>query len=71
MSIAGTYMKVSERADQIMKRTKTADSPSGLLKRSKLDTSTPKSQYGISDDIAEIIVAIRKQREELINGSTD
>jgi len=69
MSITSVYSRVSKRADEMVKSAKKpSQAVSGLLARSKMDTSTPKSQLKIDDDIASIIVAIRKQREELING---
>jgi hypothetical protein len=69
MSIGNVYKRLSKRADEKMKTTKSADSPSGLLTKSKLDTSTPKSQLNLDDEIVDIIYAIRKQRKELLNGS--
>lgn len=69
MSYYKVMKRVEEKLNQEKQSKKTAFTGSGLLARSKMPTG-PLSGVSedISDEIASYISAIRKQKEELING---
>ena len=72
MSIKSVYNRISKRADEMMKTNKsTKPDATGLLARNKaaMKPPSPKQQQRIDDDIAELVVAIRQQRKELLNGN--
>ena len=69
MSYYKVMKRVEEKLNQEKQSKKTAFTGSGLLARSKMPTG-PLSGVSedISDEIASYISAIRKQKEELLNG---
>jgi len=64
-------MKSIEEKIAAAKATKKPDlAGSGLLARTKMPTGPVRGSSDATDEIAEYLMAIRRQKEELMNGKT-
>jgi hypothetical protein len=66
-----SYYKMMKSVEEKITATKSSKKPefagSGLLARTKM-SSGPLSASNVTDEIADYIMAIRRQKEELMNG---